>query len=298
MAARLRTLPLAISGILVGQVCAWYINEPFPFRFPVLWLALLTAVLLQVLSNYANDYGDFLKGADHAGRVGSTRALASGAITPNAMRTALIVVSLLSLVSGITLLLVSFGTTWSTPWLVFLLWGVVAIGAAITYTSGRFAYGYRRLGDLGVFLFFGLTAVIGGGYLQHPGSVTELTLPAIWLGALATAVLNVNNIRDMESDQQAQKWTLALWLGLKGARRYHLMLLVLAFVAFWIQAMQWFDFWWQYSALLPWFLLMRHGIHVNYTPPGAAYNGFLKGLALTTFLLSVWFCAVILLAHA
>lgn len=220
-AARLRTLPLAIASIVTGSALAAYFYQ---HDWVITILALLTAILLQVLSNFANDYGDFTKGTDDHTR--PDRALASGSISVGQMRNALIVTSILTLFCGISLLWVSFDS-FNYGFITLFVIGLVSIGAAIKYTVGKNPYGYSTLGDLAVFIFFGLVAVLGTYYLQagkfDHGFFASI-LPACGIGLLATGVLNINNIRDIEGDKQNGKITLAARLGKKGADIYQLVL--------------------------------------------------------------------------
>lgn len=228
-AARLRTLPLSCSGVVLGGGLA---AAEGSFRLAVFLLSVLTAVLLQILSNFANDYGDAMKGADGPGRVGPGRAVASGAVSPRSMFRAVALMSCLCLISGAGLLAVSFGTDLAR-WGVFLALGIGGIAAAILYTMGSKPYGYRGYGDFFVFVFFGLVAV-AGAYALYGAPLTRLPgLPACAAGFFATAVLNINNIRDMENDFANGKETLALRLGPHRARVYHLALVGLG-LACWL----------------------------------------------------------------
>ena len=220
LAARLRTLPLACSSVLLGSGLAAHDGY---FRLPLFLLCLLTAILLQLLSNLANDDGDAVSGADNAERVGPARAVASGLITRRQMLVAMAVTALAAVTSGLALLWNSFATDWPAL-LTFIGFGALALLAAITYTVGRRPYGYRGLGDLSVFLFFGLLGVMGSYYLFSHQLSWSLLLPAASCGLLATAVLNINNIRDRVSDAASGKFTLAVRLGASRARNYHWLL--------------------------------------------------------------------------
>ncbi|MBU6324425.1 MAG: 1,4-dihydroxy-2-naphthoate octaprenyltransferase [Bacteroidetes bacterium] len=218
-AARLRTLPLAVSGVLLGSFLA------LPHMNPVLAvMALLTAVLLQVLSNYANDYGDFKKGTDRsAGR--ADRMLTTGDIRPETMKTALMLLSLISFTSGcITLSLAEHLN--ATQLSILLASGIASIWAAVRYTTGKHAYGYYGLGDLAVVLFFGLFAVNGTYFLHTQTLNTHVAFCALGMGLLAAAVLHVNNTRDLVGDTLSNKQTMAARLGFAGARRYQLLLVL------------------------------------------------------------------------
>ncbi|AJY49171.1 1,4-dihydroxy-2-naphthoate polyprenyltransferase [Halomonas sp. KO116] len=226
LAARPRTLPLACASILLGSGLAATTQA---FNPAVLLLALLTAVALQVLSNLANDYGDAASGADDAQRIGPVRAVSSGLLSPQAMRKGMVITALAATLLGLLLLVTAFGNQWGEI-LTFVLLGAASLLAAVTYTVGLGGtpYGYRGLGDVAVFIFFGLLGVIGTYYL-HVQQLSWLPfLPAAACGLLATAVLNVNNVRDIESDARNGKSTLAVRLGRANAIRYHWALLGMA----------------------------------------------------------------------
>ncbi|WP_411993134.1 1,4-dihydroxy-2-naphthoate polyprenyltransferase [Agarivorans sp. DSG3-1] len=219
-AARLRTLPLASASIILGSALAFSQQQ---FSAAVLGLALVTALLLQILSNLANDYGDAVKGLDDDSRVGPKRAIQAGLLTKQQMLRAIVVVALLSIGSGLALLAVSLGANLQA-WLGFISLGGLAIVAAMAYTMGARPYGYRGFGDISVFLFFGLLGVLGCYYLHTQSINLAVVLVATANGLLATAVLNINNLRDFKPDQQAGKLTLAVRLGETKARYYHLLL--------------------------------------------------------------------------
>jgi len=225
VAARLRTLPLALSSILMGAVLAQHV---FMFRRDVFAWAVLTTILLQVMSNFANDYGDTRNGADTAERVGPVRAVQSGEITPRQMLNAILITGTAAFLSGIYLLVVAFGSFSSVYFRGFLGLGLLALAAAYTYTAGKKPYGYMGLGDVSVLLFFGLTGVVASYFLYTLHFEWSLLLPGIACGALATGVLNINNIRDMESDRKAGKITIPVRLGRKKALIYHWFLLLIA----------------------------------------------------------------------
>jgi len=223
-AMRLRTLPLAFSSIIAGSSVAIFHSIFNPIIFS---LALFTTLCLQILSNLANDYGDFVNGVDNDERVGPERALQSGAISQAAMKGALYINVVFALVSGIALIGYSFGFE-NKFFILFLLLGLSAIAAAIKYTVGKKPYGYLGLGDLFVFIFFGLVGV-GGSYFLFDSTLNELILlPAITIGCLSMAVLNMNNMRDRESDAKVGKITLAVRLGKKNSSVYHTILIVCA----------------------------------------------------------------------
>lgn len=226
-AARPKTLPLALVSILTGSVLAYSTHQ---FSFVVALLAFLTATLLQILSNLANDYGDAVKGTDNDNRLGPMRAIQSGAVTQKDMKLAMIINVVLTMVSGLILVMYALESLQSI--LAFIGLGVLAIIAAIAYTVGNKPYGYVGLGDISVFIFFGLLGV-AGTYFLHTGIVApQLILPAIGCGLLAVAVLNINNMRDIENDAVCGKKTVAVRLGQKRAKQYHFFLLSGAVLAF------------------------------------------------------------------
>ncbi|QSV12412.1 1,4-dihydroxy-2-naphthoate polyprenyltransferase [Kosakonia oryzae] len=218
---RPKTLPLAFAAIVVGTVLAWWQGYFDPL---VAVLALITAGLLQILSNLANDYGDAVKGSDKPDRIGPLRGMQKGAISLAQMKRALIIVIVLSCISG--LLLVTAATQTLADFIGFLVLGGLSIVAAITYTIGKRPYGYLGLGDISVLIFFGWLSVMGSWYLQTHMLIPAVILPATACGLLATAVLNINNLRDIDSDRENGKNTLVVRLGPINARRYHVGLLV------------------------------------------------------------------------
>lgn len=220
-AFRLRTLPLSISGIIVAGCLAEYNGV---FSWEIFTLAILTTLSFQILSNLANDYGDGVKGTDNEDRIGPERALQSGAITPNQMFGAIRINILISIVLTISLIYVSFGVKHLLYALFFMVLGVISVVAAMKYTMGEKAYGYKGLGDVFVFIFFGLVSVIGCYILFAKRIDHVVFLPAISIGLLSAGVLNLNNMRDIESDAKANKITLAVKLGKQKAKQYHFIL--------------------------------------------------------------------------
>jgi len=226
-AARPKTLPLALVSILTGSVLAYSTHQFSPV---VALLAFLTATLLQILSNLANDYGDAVKGTDNENRLGPVRAIQSGAVTQQDMKHAMVINIILTMLSGLVLVIYALESLQSI--LAFIGLGVLAIIAAIAYTVGNKPYGYVGLGDISVFIFFGLLGV-AGTYFLHTGIVApQLILPAVGCGLLAVAVLNINNMRDIENDEVCGKRTVAVRLGQKRAKQYHFALLLGAVLAF------------------------------------------------------------------
>ena len=229
-AARLRTLPLSISGIIMGSFIARWklLQNGETWDITIFALALLVTLLYQVLSNYANDYGDGVKGTDQ-NRIGEAeqRAVASGKISASQMRNAVILFALLSLVATFYLLYKAFFPNFINEFYTFIGLGVACILAAIGYTVGKKPYGYLGLGDIMVFIFFGLVSVCGSYFLFTKSFDWDILLPASAIGLLSAAVLNLNNMRDIENDEKSGKKTLALRLGFKNAMIYEMIILVL-----------------------------------------------------------------------
>ncbi len=218
---RPKTLPLACAAIIVGTALSWWQGH---FDPAVAVLSLITASLLQILSNLANDYGDAVKGSDKPDRIGPLRGMQKGVITQEQMKRALMITVALICLFGLALLFTAYQTL--GDFIGFLVLGLLAIIAAITYTVGTRPYGYIGLGDVSVLIFFGWLSVIGSWYLQAHSLSSAIILPATACGLLATAVLNINNLRDIDSDRENGKNTLAVRLGPINARRYHVCLLM------------------------------------------------------------------------
>lgn len=227
-AARPRTLPLALASIFMGSFLAASVGQ---FDWLIFSLCCLTTVALQVLSNFANDYGDTQNGADLAGRVGPQRAVQSGAITPKQMLSGIYVLAVLCLVFGIALLYFSFKDASMQAFWGFFGLGLLSMLAAYTYTAGKKPYGYAGLGDISVLIFFGLVGVLGSNYLFTKTFDWINILPALSCGLFATGVLNINNIRDIESDSRAGKKTIPSRLGKQNAIVYHWFLLTLGMLS-------------------------------------------------------------------
>lgn len=296
-AFRLRTLPLAVSSIIVGSALAHSYGGLFEeggFHPWVFVLALLTAVLLQVLSNLANDLGDHQHGTDNADRVGPQRAVQSGAIPPARMKRAMLICGMLAFISGCALITTALGLSVTT--LVFLLLGLGAIGAAVKYTFGSNPYGYAGLGDASVFLFFGLVGVCGTFYLHTHWLHPALLLPAAAFGLLSTGVLNVNNMRDIHNDAASGKRTLVVRMGSANAKVYHTVLViggVLCLILFTMQAsMVWPR--WLFLLVTPGFVIHLKRIWTTAEP--RALDPQLKVLAMGTFITALLFSLGLVLA--
>jgi 1,4-dihydroxy-2-naphthoate octaprenyltransferase len=282
-ALRLRTLPLSISGILVGSFVAVFQGYWNPVIFS---LALTTTLLFQILSNLANDLGDSLKGADNSDRVGPMRAVQSGSISKGAMKNAVILTSLLSFISAG--LLIYFGTKNLSPASISVYIGlaIASVLAAITYTIGKKAYGYNGLGDLFVFVFFGLVSVMGVYPLFSDRLSWVLIFPAITIGFLSTSVLNLNNMRDRENDEKVGKRTLVVKLGASNAKKYHLFLIISSFISwsiFLILTKNWLGF----ISLIPGIVFIKHLIFVAKNTVPKELDSQLKKVALGTFFISI-----------
>lgn len=293
-AFRPRTLPLALSSILMGGFLAASRGQ---FNGAVVGLAALTTVLLQILSNLANDYGDSQNGADSVHREGPQRAVQSGAISPGQMKQGMLVFGAASLVAGVALLWVALGLAGLWVFGAFLLLGLAAIWAAINYTAGSKPYGYAGLGDVSVFLFFGLVGVGGTYFLQayrpagHWAAALPLDvlLPAVSLGCFSAAVLNVNNIRDLRSDELAGKITVPVRLGPQHARRYHWLLLLLGLGAaiIYVALNYHSPAQWLFLGAVP--LLAYNGLQVWRRQQSMQLDPLLKQMAMSTLLFVVLF---------
>lgn len=226
-ATRPKTLPLAIACIFCGSTIA--INTAH-FSIMLMILAIVTALLLQILSNLANDYGDTIKGTDNEARLGPKRASQLGLIAPDDMKKALFFNTILTALVGLTLVFTAFNNI--SDIISFLILGALAILAAICYTVGKKPYGYYGFGDLSVLIFFGWLGVAGTFYLQSGTLNAIILLPSTACGLLAVCVLNINNLRDIENDFACGKHTLVVKIGPKWGRAYHLFLLVMAFICF------------------------------------------------------------------
>ena len=228
IALRPRTLPLAMSGIIMGGGLAIVEGSRNLVSFI---LCLLTALLLQLLSNLANDYGDFNNGADSAQRIGPARVSQNGWLSIRAIKRGIALTAFLALMSGVALLLYSLELSNVKVLVIFLFLGLSGIWAAYNYTAGNNPYGYAGWGDLSVMIFFGFIAVWGSYFLVSGESLLAIIFPSLAIACLSTAVLNLNNMRDIESDKEAGKITIPVRMGLSNAKRYHLVLMVLPFLS-------------------------------------------------------------------
>ncbi len=290
-AFRLRTLPLSLSCIGMAAFLAAAAGK---FDGLLFFLCCLTTIFLQILSNLANDYGDSMNGADHAGRKGPQRAVQSGVISSMQMRNAVVLFSVLCLLSGIGLLLIAFGFDWNAL-LFFLALGLLCIVAAIAYTVGRKPYGYAGLGDLSVLIFFGLVGVLGSLYLftRHVDYVD--VLPALSCGFFSIAVLNVNNVRDIESDREAGKFSIPVRIGREKAVVYHWFLLGAGTISAVAYTVLRYESMWQFLFLPVVALFVRNGMAVSKLP-SEQLDPYLKQMAMSTLLFVLTFGIGLLLA--
>ncbi|MFZ7260219.1 1,4-dihydroxy-2-naphthoate polyprenyltransferase [Avibacterium avium] len=255
--ARPKTLPLAAASIVMGAALAYWDHK---FSWQISLLCLITTLLLQILSNFANDYGDHQKGSDTAERIGPLRGIQHGVISAQQLKKGLIAVILASLFFGFLLIGIAYQSY--ADLLAFSLLGGLAIIAAITYTVGAKPYGYMGLGDISVLLFFGILGVCGTYYLQTHQLNLIIFLPALATGLFATAVLNINNLRDIEQDRKVGKNTLAVRFGAKNGRIYHCILLGVGALCYVIFALVNFHHLLSFIFLLAYPLLAKHALYV------------------------------------
>ncbi len=296
-AMRLRTLPLSFSVIIVGNGVA-YTHSLFQdcdgsyseFNWKLFGLTLITTLLLQILSNFANDYGDSKKGADNNERVGPERAVQSGVLSSADMMKGIVITSILSLISGIYLIYFAFGG-FDKYFFSFLLLGVFSIIGAIMYTVGKKAYGYLGLGDVFVFIFFGILGVHGSYFLHHQEIYIPAIIFSIIMGCFCTAVLNLNNMRDQVNDKKVGKITLAVRLGFKGAKTYHYILFIVAWFPIILMLAPSIKQNWLTALLFSPVLLIHilHLIKVRKVSDPKDFDPELKKVALSSFLFSILF---------
>ena len=299
-AARLRTLPLSVSGIIVGSflglketISTINITDTFSIKTtilgsPIFWLAILTTIGFQVLSNFANDYGDGIKGTDDD-RKGEARMVGSGAILPSQMKNAMLFMAAISLIATLLLIFVSFGSENFLYSVFFFGLGIVSIIAAIKYTVGKSAYGYSGFGDVFVFVFFGLLAVVGTYFLFTKQVNFTIFLPSLSVGLLSTAVLNLNNMRDRINDAKVGKNTLVVKIGAEFAKYYHYYLIISSFLFALLYTMLKFQSVYQFLFLIAYLPLVKHLFFVVKNNEEPLFDGELKKVALSTFLFAILF---------
>lgn len=282
-ACRLRTLPLSLSGIILGSFIA---KSHGYWDWKIFILALITTVLFQIVSNLANDLGDGMKGTDNAQRVGPERAIQSGKISEKEMKTAVILTAILSFLSALAL--IYFGTKEMEPKIIYFYIGLalLCILAAISYTVGKKAYGYHGLGDLMVFIFFGIVSVMGVYPLFAKKMDWLLMYPAESIGLLSVAVLNLNNMRDYKNDAKSGKRTMVVKMGPNFAKMYHCVVILLALVcmAYFISKTGNEK---AFIGLIPGIYLLYHIRLVMQTTDPKNFDPELKKVALCTFGIAV-----------
>lgn len=286
IASRLRTLPLSVSGVLAGTGIA--ISEGH-FQANIFFMALITTLFLQVLSNFANDFGDSRNGKDTIARKGPVRMVQSGAISLNSMKRMVVVFSFLSFISGLMLIGFSKIGWFSETFWILLTIGILSIGAALTYTIGKNPYGYFGWGDLSVLLFFGFFSVIGTYCLFSGKFDFKTLLPATGIGLFSVGVLNINNMRDLDDDRSTGKKTIVVQLGLKNAKIYHVLLIILGWFSFILNSVLFKE---KYLMIFVLIVLPVFAFHIRkilICNTSVQFDSELKPLALFTFLISVIF---------
>ena len=279
-AARLRTLPLSIAGIVVGNALAIQNDGFCPYVFGG---SLLTAIVFQILSNFANDYGDGLKGTDNQERIGPKRVLQQNLLSEKSLFRGILITAVIGFILATVTILIAFEVSELKSSLVFLALAVAAIFAAYKYTAGKGAYGYYAMGDVFVFAFFGLLAVGGSYFLQTKQLNNVLWCFATAIGGLSTAVLNLNNMRDMQNDIAVGKKTIAALLGLKGAKIYHTILVLGSITALSVGVLYNYKGCVGYIPLLAVIPLLLQLVWTLKLKSHKDFDGLLKPLALTTF---------------
>ena len=286
-AFRPRTLFLAAAGVILGSGLAMHVDR---FDLTTALLTLITALLLQLLSNLANDLGDYVKGTDRTGeRLGPTRSVQSGVIKPLEMKIGIGITALIAMASGLILLLRLFHTIGFAAIVVFLIVGSFSLLAALFYTLGSRPYGYMGLGDFFAFLFFGPIAVIGTYYLQAQTVDLRSFFPSIGMGILSTMILNVNNMRDIENDAKSGKLTIPVRIGIKNAKVYHAILMIIMFSSFLMYSWMYANkplYRFAYVAVYAFQLLLLTQILKK---EGKDLDPYLRKTALSAFLIGVFF---------
>ena len=283
-AARLRTLPLSVAGIITGNALAIRSDQ---FSIIIFLLSLLTAVCFQIISNFANDYGDGIRGTDNDERLGPQRTLQQGLLTAPELKKGIAFTALISIFLSLILIYVSLGWNSLLISILFLFLAFSAVIAAIKYTVGKTAYGYSGLGDLFVFLFFGLVSVLGAYYLQSKIINVEAIYFAVSIGLLSVGVLNLNNMRDISNDKNSQKNTLAVIMGSKKAKLYHFFLIATSALTLllgvgidYLKTNQFY--------IIIFFPLIYHFLKVWNIKEPKAFDPLLKQLALSTFFIALF----------
>lgn len=286
-AFRLRTLFLAVSTVILGSGLALHegIIDIFIFTF-----AMVLAIAIQILANLANDLGDYQKGTDITGkRVGPTRAVQSGLISASQMKVAILVFVIVCIASGSVLVYKIAPFVNKTAWLSLLFIGLLCIFAALYYTIGKNAYGYKGLGDIFAFIFFGPVPVIGTYFLHTHTLDFVPVLPAISIGVISTMILNINNMRDIENDKKSGKTTIAVKLGLSRAKIYHYTLTFISFFCFLIfNSLFASQPWYRYIYLFFFIILFKVLRDIRYKS-GRELDPYLKITSLTGLIITLSF---------
>lgn len=297
-AARLRTLPLSLSGIILGLATAYSKIGLSINYIEIVVLCLFTTLVFQVLSNYANDYGDAEKGTDNLERIGPMRSIQSGEITAKQMKNAIIACSIIGLASSILLIYFSFGRDSIGISLVYLVLAIAAIAAAIKYTMGSNAYGYRGFGDVFVYIFFGLVSTVGSYYLVAHQIDETVLFAANAVGLLSVAVLNMNNMRDYENDKKMNKKTLVVKMGVEQAKIYHCSLLLIAVISFLLFGLNLHLKGYYYIFIILLFIpIFQNAYHVITNKQLKKLDIELKRLSLTTFFISLCLAIFAIIIH-
>ncbi|MFM6948023.1 MAG: 1,4-dihydroxy-2-naphthoate polyprenyltransferase [Aquirufa sp.] len=297
-ASRPRTLPLALASILLGNILAYSSGS---FSFLIALLAIITTVFLQILSNYANDFGDTKNGIDTKDRKVALRTVQTGKISSKEMKNAIIALSVISFISGIVLLYFSLKDSSPEVWLFFLGLGLLCILAAITYTIGKRPYGYMGLGDISVFIFFGWVGTLGTYFLQTKNIDWNVLLPASACGFLSVAVLNLNNLRDIENDIKNGKNSIPVRIGKKNGFFYQQALYIAAILGFGLYPIitgQEFSNVQNFALLVGYYPLIKISRSLKPTMNPKEIDPFLKKTSLSTLWLILIFGVVkIFLSH-
>lgn len=286
-ALRPRTLFLAAATALAGSGIAYSTGQ---FKPIVFMLTIAIATILQLLSNMANDLGDYQQGTDITGeRVGPTRTVQSGAITPQQMKKGIYIAVLIAMIVGLGLIWTALQFMSALTIAAFIALGGASIVAAIKYTAGKNPYGYKGLGDIFSFIFFGLVAVVGTYFLHTQSLDFRPWLPAIGLGFLTVAVLNVNNMRDRDNDLKSGKITVAIKLGYRGAKHYHAFLTIGALACFLIYNILYANLWYNYIYLIVFLAFFKMLVNIYKIKENRLLDPYLKFTSMGTFVLSLLF---------
>ena len=282
-ASRIQTLPLSISGIILGSFFAYY---NYSFDNIIFVLSLITAISFQILSNFANDYGDGILGTDK-NRIGPKRVIASGKLTFEELKKGIIVNIFISITLSYSLIKYSFKSDYLFI-IIFFFLSIFSILAAIKYTMGKTPYGYYGFGDIFVFIFFGLLSVLGSYFLQTKSIDYEVFILGSIIGFLCVGVLNLNNIRDIENDSKMNKKTIPSRIGFKNAKFYHYCLIILSLLLIILFTAKFKisnNFILIIFGILP---ILFHLFKVNQAKSPIEFKPLLKQLALSTFFFSIF----------